>query len=350
MLRLPGALRAFALLSAVALAPSVSAQVVISQVYGGGGNSGAQFSHDFVELFNAGDTPADLSGLTLRYTSNAGSFPNSGTNYFELPADSIPAGGYYLVQMAVGTNTSLPALPTPDAVGTATMSGTNGKIVLAALGDLACGGTSGTPAPCSPAQLDMIVDLVGFGSATWFEGTGPTSPLSNSTAALRKENGCQDTDDNSADFDVDAPAPRNSATPLAACGGTAPGVAKMVISQLYGGGGNSGAVYTHDFVELFNAGDAPADLTGLTLRYASNTGNFPNTGNNYFDLPPVTVAPGRYYLVQMAAGTNLTLPGLPTPDATGTATMGGTNGKMVLAAAGDLACGGGTACSRPSRT
>ena len=93
-------------------------------MYGGGGNSGAQFSHDFVELFNAGDTPADLSGLTLRYTSNAGSFPNSGTNYFELPADSIPAGGYYLVQMAVGTNTSLPALPTIEEAGVPGYEGT----------------------------------------------------------------------------------------------------------------------------------------------------------------------------------------------------------------------------------
>jgi len=30
----------------------------------------------------------------------------------------------------------------------------------------------------------------------------------------------------------------------------------IVISQVYGGGGNSGAVYTHDFVELFNLGSA----------------------------------------------------------------------------------------------
>lgn len=28
----------------------------------------------------------------------------------------------------------------------------------------------------------------------------------------------------------------------------------LVISQVYGGGGNSGAPYTHDFIELFNRG------------------------------------------------------------------------------------------------
>lgn len=30
---------------------ALSADVVISQVYGGGGNSGAPFTHDFIELF-----------------------------------------------------------------------------------------------------------------------------------------------------------------------------------------------------------------------------------------------------------------------------------------------------------
>jgi hypothetical protein len=29
---------------------------------------------------------------------------------------------------------------------------------------------------------------------------------------------------------------------------------KVVISQVYGGGGNTGATYTHDFIELFNSG------------------------------------------------------------------------------------------------
>jgi uncharacterized protein len=33
---------------------AASPDIVISQVYGGGGNSGAQYTHDFVELFNRG--------------------------------------------------------------------------------------------------------------------------------------------------------------------------------------------------------------------------------------------------------------------------------------------------------
>ena len=40
-------------------APNASA-IRISQVYGGGGNSGAPYRYDFVELFNAGTTVVDM--------------------------------------------------------------------------------------------------------------------------------------------------------------------------------------------------------------------------------------------------------------------------------------------------
>src|SRR3546814_6935458 len=43
----------------------------------------------------------------------------------------------------------------------------------------------------------------------------------------------------------------------------------LVISEVYGGGGNSGAVHTHDFVELHNPTDTAIDLSNLTLQYRS---------------------------------------------------------------------------------
>ena len=43
-----------------------------------------------------------------------------------------------------------------------------------------------------------------------------------------------------------------------------------VISEVYGGGGNKGAAFTHDFIELYNPTDAPIDLTGyLSLIHIS---------------------------------------------------------------------------------
>ena len=50
-----------ALLLAAPAAPASSSGVVVSQVYAGGGNSGASFTNDFVELFNAGSV-VDQSG------------------------------------------------------------------------------------------------------------------------------------------------------------------------------------------------------------------------------------------------------------------------------------------------
>ena len=41
----------------------------------------------------------------------------------------------------------------------------------------------------------------------------------------------------------------------------APGTS-VVISQLYGGGGNSGATLTNDFIEIFNPTQGPVSLTG----------------------------------------------------------------------------------------
>ena len=54
---LPRVLRAGVLaLVAAAIALPASAQVLVSQVYGGGGNSGATLRSDFIELHNAGST------------------------------------------------------------------------------------------------------------------------------------------------------------------------------------------------------------------------------------------------------------------------------------------------------
>lgn len=99
--------RAALLLCALAVAGHANAQVVISQVYGGGGNSGATFRSDFVELHNIGSTTVSLDGWSVQYASAAGS------SWQVTPlAGSVPAGGYYLVKQADGSGGSV-ALPTP---------------------------------------------------------------------------------------------------------------------------------------------------------------------------------------------------------------------------------------------
>jgi hypothetical protein len=67
-----------------------------------------------------------------------------------------------------------------------------------------------------------VADLLGYGSATDFEGSGGATGLSNTTSALRAGDGCTDTDVNSSDFAGATPAPRNSATTAAPCSGEPP--------------------------------------------------------------------------------------------------------------------------------
>jgi hypothetical protein len=196
---------------------ALSPTVVISQVYGGGGNTGAPYTNDYIELFNRGSVPVTLSGWSVQYASatGTGNFGANATQLTVLPDVTLAPGQYFLIQEAGGA-TGLP-LPTADLVAAngINMSATAGKVALvSSTVSLGCNGGSTV---CSPAQLAQIVDLVGFGSANFFEGAAAPT-LSNTTAALRAGNGCTETDNNSTDFAAGAPAPRNSATALAPCG------------------------------------------------------------------------------------------------------------------------------------
>src|SRR5262249_4514297 len=111
--------------------------IVISQVFGGGGNSGAKFKNDYIELFNRGNATVDITGWSVQYASAAG------TTWQKTDlTGSIPPGGYYLVQEAAGTGKGT-ALPTPNAIGNIAMSATSGKVALVNNGTLLTG--SGCP-------------------------------------------------------------------------------------------------------------------------------------------------------------------------------------------------------------
>ena len=180
-------------------ASAASADVAISQVYGGGGNAGATFTNDFVELRNTSSAPVDLTGWSVQYASAAG------TSYqVTALSGSIPAGGHYLVQEAAGAGGTTP-LPTPDATGSIAMSAASGKVALVTTATaLACG------ADCDTAA--GVRDFVGYGAANDVE-TAAAPGLTNTTADLRGDG--PDTDNNAADFAAGDPNPRNT-------GGTAP--------------------------------------------------------------------------------------------------------------------------------
>ncbi len=187
----------------VGVPPVPPGTIVISQVYGGGGNAGATFTNDFIELFNRSSGTVVITGWTVQYTSAAG------TSWQTTPlTGSIPPGGYYLVQEAAGSGGTVP-LPTPDATGTIPMAAGAGKVALVSNSTMLTGGC--------PLPNSSIVDLVGYGSTATCSETSPTSAPGNTTAVLRRFGGCLDTDNNNADFVVGTPLPRNSASPINDC-------------------------------------------------------------------------------------------------------------------------------------
>lgn len=202
-----------AILALAAPAFAVSANVRISQVYGAGGNSGAVYNQDFVELFNASGFDVNISGWVIEYGSATGTWGSSASNYFVFPAGSWIAGcSYVLVATGPASATVGAPIPaTPDYVQLSgpNLSGSNGKVGLfnALNAGVACGSElAGT-----------LVDKVAYGTATCAEGTA-TPALTATTGLVRNGGGTVDTDNNSADFaNVTSPVPNNRATLPVAC-------------------------------------------------------------------------------------------------------------------------------------
>ncbi|WNB92654.1 OmpL47-type beta-barrel domain-containing protein [Bacillus sp. NEB1478] len=186
--------------------PSVHAEaashVVISEVYGGGGNNGAVYKNDFIELYNPTDAEVDLNGWSVQYDSATAS--TTGNYLVTTLTGIIKPHSYYLIQEKNGTGGTVD-LPTPEAVGTIALSGTAGKVALV---------NSTTALPKTAKSNDTsIVDYVGFGTtASAFEGTAPTVAPTNTESVVRKANDGSDpaqdgskgngwdTNDNAADF------------------------------------------------------------------------------------------------------------------------------------------------------
>jgi predicted extracellular nuclease len=195
---------AAALMAGLSMPALAASPVVISQVYGGGGNSGATYKNDFIEIFNRSGDPVNVGGWSVQYASAAGSSWQATV----IPAGTVLQKGQYLLikeGAGAGGTTELPAA---EATGGLALSGTTGKVALV--------NTSTALSGAAPAGA-TLVDLLGFGTAGAFEGAvGPG--LSNTTAALRAGGGCSDTDNNANDFTTGEPNPRNTASALNVCG------------------------------------------------------------------------------------------------------------------------------------
>ena len=267
-------------------AHALSATVVISQVYGGGGatTGSPTYKNDYVELFNLSTSTVVLTGYSLQYASSTGNF----TSVYAFPAGtSIPAGKYLFVSVSSAGTTGGNFPVAPDLTTTnLNMSATAGKVALANQSTaLGCGATA---APCALPHAN-IVDLVAWGASNNGEG-GTTvnngTNINNTQGGVRKMNGCTETDNNNADFNVVTnPVPRNLASPGNTCGGTpspSPSVnpnPTLNIGDVSQDEGNSGP--TNFTFNVTLSGPAPAGGVSFTINTANGTTNPATAGSDY---------------------------------------------------------------------
>ena len=98
----------------------------------------------------------------------------------------------------------------------------------------------------------------------------------------------------------------------------------VVIAALYGGGSNAGALYTNDFIELFNPTGKPISLANYSVQYSSAT-------SYSWQAQPInnTIPAGGFLLIQLAGNGTVGVP-LPTADVIGSMNLSATTGKVAL--------------------
>lgn len=219
------------------------APIVIRQIYTGGGSVGALYQADFIELFNRSTTTVSLAGWSLQLAppTGPGNFGSEPARISELPSVALRAGQSYLVQGA--TLGSAGVALTADLIDPSPLSLETAGGKLALVSNSTPLGCNGYPTDCSNAALAPVIDLVGYGNATFYEGSVAPAPA-NDTALLRTRGGCTDINSNGsvfapvpADFALSAPAPRSRTSALAPCDPSAP----LAVP----------AVGTHHLVSLF---------------------------------------------------------------------------------------------------
>jgi hypothetical protein len=151
--------------------PAISPAVVVSQVYGGGGNGGSTFRNDFIELFNFSNATVDISNWSVQYASASGTSWQVTNLCASGNTCAIAPGRYYLIQEAQGAGGTT-NLPSPDVTGGIAMSASAGKVALVSSTVALSGGCP---------IVGAMIDLVGYGATTCFEGTAAAPAPGNST-------------------------------------------------------------------------------------------------------------------------------------------------------------------------
>ncbi|MGI4979276.1 MAG: lamin tail domain-containing protein [Janthinobacterium lividum] len=204
----------FALAPAFLLASSqlwaASSTVVISQVYTAGGNSGATYNADYVELFNLSSSPVSLSGWSLQYFSATATATSTPVVIPITGSFTLQPGQRYLVQATPGT---VGANLTNNADQTA-----SGLAMGAAAGRIYVTNTTTALSNANGCPTNYV-DFVGYGTtANCFETA--RAPQPSVSQPIARTNACVDADNNASEFALTSTAARGSASTPTPCSAT----------------------------------------------------------------------------------------------------------------------------------
>ncbi len=250
--------------------------IVISEVQTG---STSDASQEFVELYNPTDAPITVDAWTVEYASAAGT---TWTKRATL-SGSVPAYGFYLVATS--------GYMASDAVMTSGLANSSGHVRV-------------------KNTSNMVIDLVGWGSAAHAEGSPASAPVVGGSierlpGRLNQLAGNgEDSDGNSVDFVL-----RDVAEPQRVASGIEDPSLAPVDEQNNSEEGEGPVVDTtylpvyiteilpdplspltdakDEFIEVYNPNNQSVKLLGYTLRTGSNF-------RSYYTISDVTVQAGGY--------------------------------------------------------
>ncbi|MEO7961353.1 MAG: hypothetical protein ABIR19_07395 [Ginsengibacter sp.] len=172
-----------------------STTLVIAEVYGGGGEVGAVYKNDYIVLFNLSGAPISLDNFGIWYGAS-----EEASNPLISLSGIIKANHWFLVKGKADGITGA-GLPAADAEAAFDISSTKGIVALVQKDQVV------TPICTSPAG--SILDIIGYGQNISCVETSPAATHTMQSALSRK-NFASDGNNNSTDFALFPPAPRNS--------------------------------------------------------------------------------------------------------------------------------------------